>query len=364
MAAATRPETTEPQDCKICGSVFVNRRSFCAHLKHAHGFTYREYVTQHFGIPTCACGCGKQTAWNVGLTQYSKFIRSHMSEAGRDLARAGARDPDVVARRTATRMKNHAAKITELQKHKVLCACGCGEFTKWHRDFNRYNTYLFSHAPVAAIGWNKGKKYKSGPNLKLREYWRTHPQELAARAQKLSDRRQSFEWRNSPVGQKELARLREIGANVPPGSTPRGVGGYRHDLPHFVRSTWEANLARVFMHRGVAYEYEPEIFDLPSGLRYIPDFKLTKRDGTPVYVEVKGLATEKWQRVRKEFVALGHHLLVVDRARYANLKRQYAHLIEWELSHTAHQHREKAKRPQRAPRAVISYATRAESKNA
>lgn len=52
------------------------------------------------------------------------------------------------------------------------------------------------------------------------------------------------------------------------------------------RSRLEARWAVAFDALGIAWEYEPEGFDLPSGERYLPDFWLPTFDGG-IYAEVK-----------------------------------------------------------------------------
>ena len=82
-------------------------------------------------------------------------------------------------------------------------------------------------------------------------------------------------------------------------STLPGLGthNYRKDLGFSVRSSWEANYARILIHDGVEFEYEPQTFvlkvpeDMKSIFRgkdevkYTPDFK---RQDTGHFVEIKG----------------------------------------------------------------------------
>ena len=70
---------------------------------------------------------------------------------------------------------------------------------------------------------------------------------------------------------------------------------------HLFRSRLEARWAVFFNSLGVDYEYEPEGFELPSGKRYLPDFKV-KCHGTrgacsddsafDLWIEVKGDMTQ------------------------------------------------------------------------
>lgn len=65
------------------------------------------------------------------------------------------------------------------------------------------------------------------------------------------------------------------------------------------RSRLEARWAVFFDACGVAWEYEPEGFDLGNGLYYLPDFLLhglTGRVKGDLWVEVKGVMTEESAR--------------------------------------------------------------------
>lgn len=73
-------------------------------------------------------------------------------------------------------------------------------------------------------------------------------------------------------------------------------GGYRADLEHYVRSTWEANFGRILKLCGIKYAYEPSRFVLSDGRTYCPDFYVFDWD---TYVEVKG-----WERDNKYAVAV------------------------------------------------------------
>jgi hypothetical protein len=68
------------------------------------------------------------------------------------------------------------------------------------------------------------------------------------------------------------SRIRN-GTLIPPGGG-RGICGFRAGITHYCRSTFEANFARVLMHLGVPYNYEPHLFKLSDGTYYTPDFYL------------------------------------------------------------------------------------------
>jgi len=65
-------------------------------------------------------------------------------------------------------------------------------------------------------------------------------------------------------------------------------GGYRNDLGHFVRSSWEADFARILKYFKIDYEYEKYRFKLigtNSTYSYCPDFYISETD---CFYEIKG----------------------------------------------------------------------------
>lgn len=119
-------------------------------------------------------------------------------------------------------------------------------------------------------------------------------------------------------------------------------GGKRSDLGDlYVRSTWEANCARVLTemkNRGeiVSWEYEPVEFTFPvkRGTRfYRPDFAVHYDcSGPPIYWEVKGLMGRKditsLTRMAKYYPNVT--VLIVGKKEYAEFESQYGTLDYWE----------------------------------
>jgi hypothetical protein len=72
---------------------------------------------------------------------------------------------------------------------------------------------------------------------------------------------------------------------------------------HF-RSRTEARWAVLLSNLGIAWEYEPQGFQLPSGKRYLPDFRLPE---LRMFLEIKGAepAGSDLDKVR-EFAAAAH----------------------------------------------------------
>lgn len=119
-------------------------------------------------------------------------------------------------------------------------------------------------------------------------------------------------------------------------------GGKRADLGIYVRSTWEANYARYLnwlCERGEIskWEYEAEEFEfekIKRGTRYyLPDFKVTNKDGTLEYHEVKGYMTAQARtalnRMARYFPEV--RIILIDGPIYKDIRNKIGRLIpHWE----------------------------------
>jgi len=121
------------------------------------------------------------------------------------------------------------------------------------------------------------------------------------------------------------------------GASAYSAAGFRQDLGHDVRSSWEADFARVLNYYGIRYEYEPLLFTLlradGSTVTYAPDFFVP---GLNCWYEIKGWmdhkSEEKIRLFREQYP--GERLVVIDRTRFAELQMQYRDLVEWECPRT------------------------------
>ena len=109
--------------------------------------------------------------------------------------------------------------------------------------------------------------------------------------------------------------------------------GFRDDLNCEFRSSWEANIARIFNANGIPWEYEAERFldKEKNEVYYLPDFLLPEN----VIVEVKGM----WDRGSLAKVSAFHknnpayRMLFVDSDVYYELNQRYSKEIsDWEDS--------------------------------
>jgi len=134
---------------------------------------------------------------------------------------------------------------------------------------------------------------------------------------------------------RQVASLRMQGSNnhMFGRAAPHRKGGYREDLGHYVRSSWEADFARILKLHQLEYQYEPTTFSLRrldgSILHYTPDFFVKEHN---TYYEIKGwlhsLDEEKMQLFRQQYPQL--KLEMISATKFAELALKYKQLIKWE----------------------------------
>lgn len=126
-------------------------------------------------------------------------------------------------------------------------------------------------------------------------------------------------------GQPVTAKMR------PRGGLKSGWQTIGNRAPIYFRSGWEVNIARYFefqVRKGLIanWEFEPRTFwfeTIKRGVRsYLPDFLITRNDGTHYWVEVKGYmdsrSKTKIKRMAKYYPE--EELQVIDQKRYNAIK--------------------------------------------
>lgn len=105
--------------------------------------------------------------------------------------------------------------------------------------------------------------------------------------------------------------------------------GFRKDLGHTVRSTWEANVCRILRFLHIEYEYEPRSFRVGAS-RYAPDLWVPAWGS---WVEVKGQLRPDAEAKLGEFLRLypDERLILLDKTMYRVLEKEFRERIpEWE----------------------------------
>jgi hypothetical protein len=110
----------------------------------------------------------------------------------------------------------------------------------------------------------------------------------------------------------------------------KGIGGLRIDIGHYVRSTWEANIARFLQYNGIKYSYESDIFELKTSnkiIHYKPDFKVGN-----YFIEVKGWWNEK-AKLRRRLMSEQYpeiKIEYIDELLYKEIENEFNGLPNWE----------------------------------
>jgi DNA polymerase III alpha subunit/intein/homing endonuclease len=114
---------------------------------------------------------------------------------------------------------------------------------------------------------------------------------------------------------------------------PHRKGGFREDLNHYVRSSWEADFARILKLHNLNYQYEPKTFKLQRAskeiLHYTPDFYVPSQN---TFYEIKGfirdLDQEKLELFQDQYPHI--NLIIINTTRFAEFALKYRTLVNWE----------------------------------
>ena len=134
---------------------------------------------------------------------------------------------------------------------------------------------------------------------------------------------------------KKTLSLRMSGKNNPMfgKACPHRKGGFREDLGHYVRSTWEADFARILNYCNVGYAYEPQTFELIKSdgeiVHYTPDFYVKSQNA---FYEIKGWLhdkdKEKMDLFQEQYPK--YQFVLIDTTKFAEFALKYKSLVNWE----------------------------------
>lgn len=165
---------------------------------------------------------------------------------------------------------------------------------------------------------NTARKYTDEQRQECRERMQRKWQEPEYRKNQTNSIKQG--WAESPV-------RGEMHNQEPHPKSGSGKSGYREDIGMFVRSTWEANVVRVFQLCEISFEYESK-YDIGNGECYRPDFKLDT-----MCIEVKGYWTDraryKFDKFKEVYSEI--EIKVIEWEDYKVIREYYKPLLEnWE----------------------------------
>lgn len=185
--------------------------------------------------------------------------------------------------------------------------------------------------PRGALGMRHTPETRAALGEKSRGWWRTATPEQ--REQMVRRRRETNLERYG------TANPAMLGVEEP---YSRARGGKREDLDNrYFRSAWEANYCRYLVwlkEQGEIedWEYEPEVFRFEGVARgpytYTPDFRVTEKDGSVVYHEVKGWmdgpSRSRLKRMAKHYPDV--RIIVIGEEEYKALRKWKGLIPNWE----------------------------------
>jgi len=252
--------------------------------------------------------------------------------------------------------KGHLRKYVESHLGR-LCKCGCGKLV-FPTEQSPFKEYVHGHWSRGIPRHDYSSKMRAKVGFALRKYWATHTHTSVG----LEKIRQARLGKKRPDEVKKKIAVKMCG-NLNPAKRPEvrekirvaiiewwslhktrvpreGCfsfrSGFREDLGFAVRSSWEANFARLLKFLGREYVYEHRKFVLHNENgdiigSYIPDFYVEDHFveiwGYPGDVEIKRRKITHFQSEYFEFP-----LVIIDKWQYQQLEVKFSKYIpEWEF---------------------------------
>jgi DNA polymerase III alpha subunit len=180
---------------------------------------------------------------------------------------------------------------------------------------------------------NGGKPWNTGLTKENSDIWKETSKKIAIAltGKTLEDR---YGKEKADEMKKKMSERFSGSKNPMFGKTPpHGKRGFRKDLGHFVRSSWEADFARILKLYNLDYQYEPKTFPLTREngeiINYTPDFYVPSKN---TFYEIKGFLRdpdkEKIELFEKQYPQ--YNFILVNNTLFAELALKYKTLINWE----------------------------------
>ena len=207
--------------------------------------------------------------------------------------------------------------------------CSASYYKNPSKEYSRENI----RKAVKAFYEQGGKPWNYGISTENNEKWRETAKKIS---KALKGRSLEELWGKERADEfKRIHSERNKGENNPMfGKSPHHrKGGFRNDLGHYVRSSWEADFARILKLYNLNYEYEPKTFSLKREngeiINYTPDFYVPEKN---TFYEIKGWMHDLDKEKINLFIEQYPHLnfVLIDTTKFAELALKYKNLVSWE----------------------------------
>ncbi len=178
-----------------------------------------------------------------------------------------------------------------------------------------------------------GKPWNYGVTIENNEIWKETAKKIS---KALSGRSLEELWGKEKAEKFKKAHSKRMrGENNPMFGkpSPHRKGGFREDLGHYVRSSWEADFARILKFYNLEYKYEPKTFELTRSngkiIHYTPDFYVRSKN---TFYEIKGwfhdLDKEKIKLFKGQYPQ--YNFVLISATKFAEFALKYKDLVAWE----------------------------------
>ncbi|MFW6015072.1 MAG: hypothetical protein ACOCRK_01390 [bacterium] len=287
----------------------------------------------------CSDECEKEFEYqikndNVNINE--KYRKRECKYCGNEFWAFGFKGPNYCSLKCKTNYSKEKNMITLICKE-------CGNEFKTHRKDSKYCSVSCSskkNAREQRLGidirpdevWNKGLTAETDERIKkmrekgaktFKENYKKGKFKIHCDGENLT----KVHKRNITIGTTNAILN---GKRKPVSSPYNGVkSGFRKDIGHFVRSSWEANFSRILKYLNREYFYEPKYFVLSDKTTYTPDFYDVKNN---CYYEIKGFWTKesknKFKLFKKNYPNI--KIKVINKKQYYRIIKYFEDKIDLE----------------------------------
>lgn len=248
---------------------------------------------------------------------------------------------------TSGHLRKHGITREEYLKQFPLAATTSFETAQAHAKAMRKRVRAGDHfvpfRDIEGLAQEVHDKYKEGPveyhcircgkTKKANKYLAVRRKFCSndCNAQHIRENPELYIERNRAISKSNKGKTKK-------GGYSRCRGGFRDDLGHYVRSGWEADVCRIFLHHNMPYDYEAYTVRLKDGkddLYWSIDFVDPTHFLSEGLIEVKGWWDEKSKKkkrlLRKQRPELYNSITFIEFKQMKEFIKKYSSVIDnWE----------------------------------